>query len=282
MLSVIIPANNEADYIKECLTGILETEMSPDLPAGEPPVQVIVVANGCTDNTVSEARSLTASFQDKGWLFEVLDLKEGSKIGAINAGDAAARYAKRAYIDADIRVSPALIMALDHVLERPEAAFASGQIKIAPAKSWLSRRYAAFWLQLPFIRKSVPGCGVFAVNEAGRARWGAFPDVISDDTFVRHHFAESEMHGVPASFEWPITEGFVNLVRVRRRQDIGLHEIRTLYPDLASRMADTAPDGREKLRLFFADPIGFVIYAAVALTVRTPLFANRSRWDRGR
>jgi len=87
---------------------------------------------------------------------------------------------------------------------------------------------------------------------------------------------------VSATYSWPITEGFANLVRVRRRQDQGLEQIRQKLPDLAGRMERTSPDKVEKFRLFFKDPLGFVIYSCVAVTVRLPLFRNRSDWERGR
>lgn len=274
MISIIIPANNEEDYIGACLDGLLQSSSA----AGE----VIVVANGCKDGTVAEAQALAPRFARKGWHLEVLDLAEGGKIGALNAGDATARHDLRAYIDADIRVSRDLIAQLVRALDRPEPAYASGQPVVPPARSLISRHYARFWQRLPFIRRGVPGCGVFAVNAAGRARWDVFPAIISDDTFVRFHFAPDEMHAVPATYDWPITEGFVRLVRVRRRQDEGLAEMQRLYPDMAVRMAPTAPDRREKLALFLRDPVGFVIYAGVALTVRLPVLRNRGSWDRGR
>ena len=278
MISVIIPANNEEAYIRDCLGSILASD---PLPEGAP-AQVIVVANGCQDATVDKAQSLSADFAGKGWQLEVLDLAEGGKIPALNAGDAAALYDTRIYIDADIRVAPALLAQLAGVLDRADPAYASGQLRVPPARSWVSTRYARFWQRLPFIAKDVPGCGVFAVNGAGRARWAVFPDIISDDTFARYHFSAAERHAVPASFDWPITEGFASLVRVRRRQNEGLDEVRQLYPDLARKMDPTAPDAREKRRLFAADPLGFLIYATVALTVRLPVFRNAGRWDRGR
>ena len=274
MISVIIPANNEEAYIRDCLGALSRSEPLP----GDAAVQVIVVANGCTDDTADMARAQRPAFAEKGWTLEVLDLPQGSKIAALNAGDAAALYGMRIYIDADIGVTPALIAQLAQVLDQPAAAYASGQIRVPPARSFLSDRYARFWQSLPFITNGVPGCGVYAVNAAGRARWGVFPKIISDDTFARYHFAPDEMHAVPAPFSWPVTEGFASLVRVRRRQDAGLEEIRHGWPELAARMAPTAPDTGEKLRLFLRDPLGFVIYAAVAVTVRTPLFRNRDGW----
>lgn len=277
MISVVIPANNEEGYIGPCLDLLLQSE-SPS----KGPMQVVVVANGCNDATVTEARAHTEAFAAKGWQLDVLDLEEGGKVNALNASDAAIVHPIRVYIDADIHVTPPLMAQLAEALDRPEPAYAGGRPGIRRAESFFSERYARFWEKLPFMATGVPGCGVFGVNAAGRARWGAFPQVIADDTFVRYNFAPHEMHGVPGTYTWPITEGFGSLVRVRRRQDEGLEEIRTCFPDLAAHMEDTAPSTAEKLKLFLRDPLGFTIYAAVALTVRTPLFANRSGWDRGR
>ena len=277
MISVIIPANNEEGYIGTCLDLLLASEF-----AERGPMQVVVVANGCTDNPAAEAGTRCAGFAGKGWRLDVLDLKDGGKVRALNAAEEAIIHPLRLYIDADVHVTPPLIAQLAGVLARDEPAYASGRPRIRPAKSFVSERYARFWEKLPFMATGVPGCGIYGVNAAGRARWEDFPQVTADDTFVRYQFAPEEMHGVPGTFSWPITEGFANLVRVRRRQDEGLAEIRDRWPDLAARMEPTAPDTVEKLRLFLRDPVGFVIYAAVALTVRTPFFRNRSHWDRGR
>lgn len=279
MISIIIPAHNEEGYIGRCLELLLK---STQPESGSGPVQVLVVANGCSDATVAEASALMSAFTWKGWQLDVLDLKEGGKLNALNAGDRAALHGKRVYIDADIHVTRDLIAQLVQALDRSEAAYAGGRPQIRQARSFVSERYARFWAKLPFMARGVPGCGVYAVNAAGRARWDDFPKIIADDTFVRYHFAPHEMHGVGATYSWPITEGFANLVRVRRRQDQGVEEVRHLYPDLVQQMEKTTPDPREKLELFFRDPLGFVIYVTVALTVRLPVFHNRSGWDRGR
>lgn len=277
MISVIIPANNEEGYIGRCLDLILASE-----PPANGPLQVVVVANACRDATVAEASALIPAFAAKGWALQVLDLAQGGKVNALNAGDRAALYDKRVYIDADIHVTPPLIGQLCDALEATGPVYAGGRPQIRPARSFLSERYARFWEKLPFMASGVPGCGVFAVNAAGRARWGDFPEVIADDTFVRYNFAPDEMRGVPATYSWPITEGFANLVRVRRRQDEGVAEIRERWPDLAARMERTAPEGGKKLELLLRDPLGFVIYAGVAVTVRLPFFRSTSGWHRGR
>ena len=277
MISVIIPANNEEGYIGTCLDLLLASE-----PPSKGPMQVVVVANGCSDNTVGEAGERNTAFAEKGWRLDVLDLEEGGKVRALNAAEEAILHPLRVYIDADIHVTPPLIAQLADALDREAPAYAGGRPGIRTARTFVSERYARFWEKLPFMATGVPGCGVYGINAAGRARWEAFPQVIADDTFVRYQFAPDEMHGVPATYTWPITEGFANLVRVRRRQDEGLAEIRVRWPDLAARMEPTAPDTGEKLNLFLRDPLGFVIYAGVALTVRTPFLRNTSGWHRGR
>jgi hypothetical protein len=221
-------------------------------------------------------------FDDRGWHLDVLNLPSVGKIGALNAGDAVARYGSRVYIDADINVTPPLLRQLAAVLGRQEPVFASGKLHIPPARSSISDRYGRFWLRLPFVSDGVPGCGLFAVNATGRARWGLFPDIISDDTFVRYHFSPDEMVGVDAVYGWPVTEGFASLVRVRRRQNEGVDEIHQRYPELAANVPSSKPSPRRLWNLFSKDPGGFAIYTAVIMAVRLPVFRNRGRWDRGR
>ncbi len=282
MITVIIPAHQEEGYVGDCLRHVLASDPPRARDGTERTVQVIVVANGCTDATVQEARSLADRFAQKGWSMEIIELVEGSKTRALNAGDRRAKHDIRVYLDADIWVSPGLIAALAHVLDRPDPAYAGGRFRIRNAHGWFLKRYARFWVRLPFMASGVTGCGVYAVNAAGRARWGDFPDVIADDIFVRYHFTPQESHPVPEDYAWPIAGSFAQLVRSRRRQDEGLAEIRGLLPEGEGRSGRTAPTGRELLRLFLRDPVGFAVYASVALAVRTPLFPKRGRWDRGR
>lgn len=277
-LSVIIPAHDEADWIGACARALLTSDPLPDGWRAE----VLVVANGCSDDTAARARALADLAAARGWGWTVLDLAEGGKLGALNAGDAAAQGPLRAYLDADVRVDPGLMAALVAALDTDAPRYASGAPRVAPARSWITRAYGRFWQTLPFVTTGVPGFGLFAVNAAGRARWQGWPDIISDDTFVRLSFAPTERLRVAPGYDWPMVEGFANLVRVRRRQNAGVAEVAALYPNL------TANDGTPRLglssltRRMLRDPVGFAVYAIVALAVKTPLFRVRSRWARGR
>ena len=282
MLSIIIPASNEEAFIGNCLASLLASDSVAC------PVEIVVVANGCTDATAEVARGHVQQAQARGWRMQVLDLPQGGKLRALNAGDAAAQGPWRAYLDADVTVSPALVGQLCRALDGPKARHVSGTLRIT-AQGMISKAYAATYRQVPFMAKGVPGCGLFAVNAAGRVRWGQFPDIISDDTYVRLLFRPEERVAVPATYDWPIVEGFAALVRVRRRQDRGVRQVAALYPDLMAH-EDKAPLGLGgMLYLAARNPVGFAVYCGVALAVR---LGDRGRagsaaaglpdWSRGR
>lgn len=275
VLTAIIPASNEARLIPACLGALLNSDWTRAAP-----VQVVVVANGCSDDTAQVARGFEPQAQARGWDLQVIERAQGGKIGALNAGDAAARGAMRAYLDADVTLSPDLLQQLADLLDQPGARYASGRVMIT-AKGWVSRGYARIWQQVPFMSACVPGCGLFAVNETGRARWGVFPDVVSDDTFVRLCFTPAERLQIAASYDWPIAEGLAALIRVRRRQDAGVDEIAQQFPELLTNDDKPSFALRDKLRLALRAPLGFVIYCTVALASK--LTRHRAQgWSRSR
>ncbi|MDP5305992.1 glycosyltransferase [Paracoccus spongiarum] len=275
-LSVILPASNEEAWLGDCLAALIAGD---PVPGG---AEVIVVANGCRDRTADVARTMAPAAAAAGWPLQVIERAEGDKIGALNAGDSAARGALRAYLDADVIVSPALMADLATALaDAPGAAYASGTATIPRADSAVTRAYARLWQRLPFARSEAPGYGLFAVNAAGRARWGTFPRIISDDTFVRLHFAPQERIGVAAPYSWPMVEGWSRLVRVRRRQDAGVTEIAERWPHLLANEGKPALGTGGALRLALRDPVGFAVYAAVSVAVRLRR-GGGAGWSRGR
>ena len=274
-VSVILPAHNEAAWLPECLRALLRSEPV----AGS--VEVIVVANGCSDETAQLARGFAEEFAARSWGLQVIELREGSKLGALNAGEAAASGAVLVYLDADVLVSSPLIGQLAEALDCDTPRYGSGKPRVTTAGNWVTKHYTRFWQTTPFMTLGVPGFGVFAMNRAGRARWQDWPDIISDDTFARLNFRPEERIAVPATYDWPMIEGFAPLVRVRRRQDIGVQEVEALYPDLMHN--DDPQDQAQPLwRRAMADPLGFVVFISVRLAIRSPILRSSNRWARGR
>lgn len=272
-LSIIIPASNEAAHIGACLAALVESQGVSE------PIEVIVTANACHDQTVAEAGKWRGALEEIGWRLTLIDRPRPGKTRALDAADVQARYRARVYLDADVLVSEHLIAGLIAVLARPEPAYASGKVTITGQGRAISRLYGRFWTQVPFMAEGVPGCGLFAVNATGRARWGAWPEIISDDTFARLHFTPAERHLVEAGYDWPVARGWANLVKVRRRQDAGVAEIAERWPELMANEAKR-PLGRSgAARLALRDPAGFAVYAGVALATRR---GRAEGWSRER
>ena len=167
LLSVIVPASNEADYIADCLNAVFASD---PVPGG---AEVVVVANGCRDRTADVARGLSAKAAQAGWRLTVLDLPQGGKPGALNAGDAVATGDMRAYLDADVIVSAPLFAQLVQALSVDEVRYASGTAIIPRAKSWVTRLYARFWQRLPFAQATAPGYGRSPISTAPSAQRSA-------------------------------------------------------------------------------------------------------------
>ena len=261
LLTVIIPASNEEPWIEACLSAVFASDPLPGGARGE----VILVANGCRDRTAEAARAVTPA---EGWELVVIERDEGSKPGALNAGDAVARGALRAYLDADCVVSPGVMAGLCGALSPAGPLYAGATPVVPRAASPVTRAYAAFWQSLPFARSVAPGYGLYAVNPEGRARWGEFPKLISDDTFVRLQFTAGERVQIAAPYDWPMAEGFRALVKVRRRQDRGVRELAELYPGILAREGKARLGPGDLPGLILRAPLGFLTYAAVALAVR--------------
>ena len=277
MLAVILPASNEAAYIGPCLAALV----AQDRGAG--PVVVIVAANACRDATVAVARGALAALGARGWRLVIDDSPQPGKLAALNRAEAIARAegaGMLAYLDADVICEPGLLGQIRAVLDRPEPAYATGTLTVARARTWVTRAYADLWQRLPFVTGGAVGAGFFAVNAAGRARWGDFPDIISDDMFVRLQFSPAERHQVSARFHWPMVEGLSNLIRVRRRQDAGTAEVYRLYPHLHPNEGKGDVGGGDLIRLALAAPLGFVVYAVIRLAVR--MKPPAAEWSRGR
>ena len=274
LLSVIIAARNEAGYIGKCLNSLLEQ----DAEAGE--VEVIVVANACTDDTVGAALATRGGFEARGWHLHVIEEPKPGKIHALNTGDQAAKGQFLVYLDADVACDTDMFAALRQALSSDAPLYATGTLKVTDARSWVTRQYARFWQKLPFVQGGAVGAGLFAVNRLGRARWQAFPDIISDDTYIRLNFAPHERIEVLPRYHWPMVEGLGNLIKVRRRQDDGVAEIVRLYSELVINDDKRSLSKGDIFGLFLRDPVGFCVYGFVSATVR--LSPKSRQWTRGR
>jgi glycosyltransferase involved in cell wall biosynthesis len=181
--SVVIAAHNEAAVIGRCLDALLA-----DAHPGE--IDVTVVANGCTDDTVAVAGSRPG--------VRVLDLAKPGKAGALNAGDAAAGGFPRIYLDADIVLSTAAVRALTEVLEAGAPSATVGRELELDGRPLLVKAYFAIHGRLPVMRDGLFGRGVVALSKEGRSRFDRFPELVADDLFLDSQFSREEKAHVNA------------------------------------------------------------------------------------
>lgn len=177
--SVIIPAHNEERSIARTLTALLDGGERSDL-------DVVVVCNGCTDDTAGVARRFAP-------LVRVVEISEASKNAAVRAGNAASSVFPRVHLDADVELPGADVRALTAPLLDDDF-LASAPQRSVPRDgcSPLVRWYYDVWEQLPQVRSGLFGRGVVALSAAGQARVSVLPSVMSDDLAMSDAFDEGE------------------------------------------------------------------------------------------
>ena len=184
--TVIIPAHDEEHVIGRLLAALVSAARPNDL-------EIIVVANGCTDETADVA----AHF---GPLVRVLSIPVASKHAALIAGDRAARSFPRIYVDADVELTTNDVFALIEALLRPGILAAAPQRALAlTGRPLLVKWQYDIWERLPEYRHGLFGRGVIAVNEAGHARIAQLPPVMADDLAASLLFAPHERVIVPGA-----------------------------------------------------------------------------------
>ncbi|MEM9789578.1 MAG: glycosyltransferase family 2 protein [Planctomycetota bacterium] len=228
MISVVIPAHNEGAVIERCLERLLAAEV------GEP-MRVVVACNGCTDGTAERARAV-AERATGPTTIAVVETEVGSKIEGLNLGDAASEGFPRLYIDADVVIDGPAIRATVEALRGSGVLAAAPKMAVDTSRSsWPVRAWYAVWRQSPYHRTAMLGAGVYAVSEAGRARWDKFPKIIADDEFVRANFAEDERVNPPGvTFGITAPRTLWGLIKIKSRSRLGLYELREKFPELAS------------------------------------------------
>ncbi|WP_193511253.1 glycosyltransferase [Streptomyces griseoloalbus] len=181
MTSIVIPAHNEARVIGRLLDSLLAD-------SAEDETDIVVVCNGCTDDTARTAA-------ERGPRIRVVEIPVPSKHAALRAGDDHALGFPRLYVDADVVVTGAGVRALTEPLTDDT----SGILATAPERriplaacAWRVRAYYQVWQRLPAVREGLFGRGVIAVSQAGHARVAALPPLMADDLAASLAFTPQE------------------------------------------------------------------------------------------
>lgn len=182
--SVIIPAHNEGRTIGRLLGKLAR-------PDGDV-MEILVVCNGCTDDTARIARDYGAT---------VIELPTPSKREALRHGDHLARSHPRVYLDADVEISGSDVRRLVAAVSEGTL-LAAGPSRVLPRHGVgrLVRWYYDVWEELPHVKSGLFGRGVIAVSRAGNERIRELPPSMSDDLVVAEAFAPDERTVLPDAF----------------------------------------------------------------------------------
>lgn len=218
--SIAIPAHNEQQTIGQCIEALLRTD---DFFIPE----IVVVCNGCTDGTASVVRG----FQPR---VKLIETPIASKPQALNLADPMLTLFPRFYIDADIEISAESIARIAKVLTEGPFLAAGPRIKLdLTGSSWAVRAFYEIDSRLPSFTEGIGGSGVYALSEVGRRRFDRFPDVISDDGFVRCLFKPSERITVENAYsKVKAPKGLAGLIAIKSRAHLGNYQLEALYPHL--------------------------------------------------
>ena len=236
MISVVVPAYNEEAVIERSLK-----HLTDGAPEGE--LEVIVACNGCHDRTADLARAFGRSVK-------VVETKTASKVAAMNLGDLEATGFPRFYVDADVIMPWASIKALADEMQRTGQPTGGPRLKMGLEHASVGvRAFYAVWMRMSFHKAGMVGCGAYALSEAGRGRFGEFPDLIADDGYVRSLFVDSERALPPEGSGYvlvqsPATLG--DLIKIKTRSRLGLAQLKRFAPDQTDR-------GLKKCRFFYKE-----------------------------
>lgn len=262
MTSIIIPAHNEENVIERCLYPFKCSIDNDEL-------EVIVVCNGCTDKTAN----IVANTSDK---IICIETDKPSKANALNIGDEVAQSFPRFYIDADVAISMESIEAVTKALEERYMAASPVVEMNLEDSSWVVKAYYHVWLSLPYCRAGMVGAGVYALSYEGRGRFKQFPDIISDDGYVRCLFKEHERGAVLGYYSTVnAPKNLAGLVKIKTRSRLGGLELKEKFPEIQINEEKDYLGAMKALMLDVKMWPKLFVYVVINLITRT-----RAMWQR--
>ncbi|MBY6191805.1 glycosyltransferase [Microbulbifer agarilyticus] len=211
--AIIIPAYNEEHSIATLLDVVY-----PGVLLGH--YSVVVACNGCTDATAEIVRNKFPQVC-------CLEIQRAGKTHAINEAEKLGPGFPRIYVDADVSIDDiSLLKLLDQCRERengaePTVVAPEGVMDMAHS-SYLVRCYYAAWQKTRFCSEFGYGAGVYGLNRAARERFSLFPEIISDDGYVRAVFGyENIVVNRESQSRVVAPKGVWDLLKIKTRSKLG-------------------------------------------------------------
>lgn len=229
MVSVAIPAYNEADFIEKTVRTALSMEY--------PNFEVIVVNDGSTDGTADRVRALQEA--DRHGRLRLVDkqVNEG-KAMALNDAVAVARGELLLFMDADVRPSAGTLRAIVPHFAAPRVGAVTGNPRVARRDTLLKKLQAIEFSSIISVQRRaqriwgrVLTCSgaVMAVRKSALAEVGGFrPDMATEDIDLTWRLQKRfwDIRYVAEAVVWmQVPKNLRELWRQRRRWSKGLAQV---------------------------------------------------------
>jgi len=224
--SVIITAYNEATVIRTTLQLLASEQGTRDY-------QIIVICNGCTDDTEKIVR---CEFKD----VHCYSLSQASKALAIRYAESLNPGFPRLYLDADIECEQTQVeklVELGREHDEPRLIIPGSKL-ITQHSSGLVKSFYRVWYNTEHVRLAGYGAGAYLVNKLARERFGIWPELIADDGFVRSQFTPNEIliaHTCNVTVKAP--KKLSTLIRVKARSKFGNLELENYLEQLKQKQS---------------------------------------------
>ncbi|MFY0620754.1 MAG: glycosyltransferase [Pelagimonas sp.] len=272
LATILVPAFNEEAVIHRSLKPLAAA-------AKDGRFQVIVIANGCTDHTIEAA---IAACPDA----EILELPEGSKVGALNDGSKRRHGWVTVCLDADVEITEEAITRLIEPLLVDQADFACGRM-IADLKgsSQLVKAFYRGWMLNPYFDAGKPG-GVYAMADWVTRELFPMPRVVADDEYIARRTEKYRKAYVSlATFRVHAPKTLTALLQIRRRSRRGTRALET--SGLISSRPSNHAGALLALKRAWPQPwrlFDVAVYVSAMIWVRVSLFSSITRsastWER--
>jgi len=271
MVSIIIPACNEESNIESCLMPLISM-------GGDVNFEIIVICNGCTDNTAKIVKGLS---QD----IICIETDIPSKVNAINLGELNANFFPRVYLDADVKIDYIAGISMSLTLNSHHFVTSLVPKMDLSESSWFVCAFYDIWLSLPYCKAGMIGSGVYALSEEGRARFEKFPDIIADDGYVRALFKEHERTVTKGHYAIVTApKDLISLVKIKTRSRLGRYQLKDKFPELLENETKDFQGAFTALFLDFKLWPKLFVYISVNLIsrfrARYQYFTKQTKWER--
>lgn len=225
--SVIIPVYHGADTVGRSLTALADQRFDNDGGLQASDVEVLLALNDGREDSEAAVAAHIASLRARNFHVRLLRTPPTRRAAIAAAEAVAAAGTHRLYLDQDARLSPYALSALFAALTMGTGIqFAAPRARFDPSPSPVVRAFCRYWCALPYCDASPVTMGAYAVSAEGRRRWGALPQLASDDKFVRMLFAPKERLLLASeSYHVVAPQGWRELIRARRRYLRGNREL---------------------------------------------------------